>query len=42
MKYIEIITLRSLVKDKRQLVDELLTQVFKHGTHRHHQGISAP
>jgi len=29
MKWIEVITLRSLVKAKRQLVDELLRQVFK-------------
>ncbi len=29
MKWIEIITLRSLVKAKRQLVDELLCQVFQ-------------
>ena len=29
MKWIEIITLRSLVKANRQLVDELLHQVFK-------------
>ena len=29
MKYIEIITLRSLGRDNRQLVDELLRQIFK-------------
>lgn len=29
MKWIEIITLRSLVKANRQLVDELLRQVFQ-------------
>ena len=29
MKWIEIITLRSLAKANRQLVDELLRQVFK-------------
>jgi len=29
MKWVEIITLRSLAKAKRQLVDELLRQVFK-------------
>ncbi|GLI33056.1 hypothetical protein [Desulforhabdus amnigena] len=29
MKWIEVITLRSLVKANRQMVDELLSQVFK-------------
>jgi hypothetical protein len=29
MKWIEVITLRSLVKANRQIVDELLRQVFK-------------
>ncbi len=29
MKWIEVITLRSLVKANRQMVDELLGQVFK-------------
>jgi hypothetical protein len=29
MKWIEIITLRSLVKENRQLVDELLRQLFQ-------------